>query len=167
MYAAIGSYIARIWRLMAFRFPGYPPTWAPWLLAVAAYVNFFTHHYLPDIRLGLFAASGVMFARAWCEFTPDRTPRRMPLLLGFLLVALFIWIAENVGTFTSAWRYPSQHEGWAVVPLSKLGAWYLLMLLSFVLVSALHRTKLLPLRGSSREAGEGASALKVRLAPGE
>jgi uncharacterized membrane protein YoaT (DUF817 family) len=155
MYAAIGSYIARIWRLLDFRFPGYPPLWAPWLLALAAYLNFFTHHYVTDVRNVLFAVSVLMFGRTWCMFTPDRTPRRMPLLLGFLLVALFIWIAENVGTFAAAWSYPDQRDGWRLVSLGKLGAWYLLMLLSFVLVTL---TKMLPRRGSSRAAGEGASA---------
>lgn len=141
MYAAIGSYIARIWRLMEFRFDGYPPLWGPWLLAVAAYVNFFTHHYVLDVRNALFVLSIMMFAPTWCVFTPDRTPRRMPILLGFLLVALFIWIAENVGTFTAAWRYPDQHGDWRPVSLGKLGAWYLLMLLSFVLVSLVHRPR--------------------------
>ncbi|WP_337186918.1 DUF817 domain-containing protein [Phenylobacterium sp.] len=141
MYAAIGSYIARIWRLMDFRFPGYPPLWAPWLLALAAYVNFFTHHYVVDVRIALFGLSLMMFSRTWVVFTPGRRPRRMPLLLGFVLVALFIWIAENVGTFTAAWTYPDQAGGWRPVGLGKLGAWYLLMLLSFVLVSLLHRPR--------------------------
>lgn len=141
MYAAIGSYIARIWRLMEFRFVAYPPPWAPALLAVAAYVNFFTHHYVTDIRNVLFVLSVMLFARTWVVFTPDRTPRRMPLLLGFVLVALFIWIAENVGTFAAAWTYPDQRGGWRPVGLGKLGAWYLLMLLSFVLVSLVHRPR--------------------------
>jgi uncharacterized membrane protein YoaT (DUF817 family) len=59
----------------------------------------------------------------------------MPMLLGAVLVALFIWIAENVGTFSRAWLYPSQHAAWAPVSLAKIGAWYLLMIISFVLVS--------------------------------
>lgn len=141
MYAAIGSYIARIWRLMALQFVGYPPVWGPWLLALAAYLNFFTHHYVLDVRNALFVLSVMLFAPTWCVFTPDRTPRRMPLLAGFVLVALFIWIAENVGTFTAAWVYPAQREGWRPVGLGKLGAWYLLMLLSFVLVSVVHRPR--------------------------
>jgi uncharacterized membrane protein YoaT (DUF817 family) len=62
----------------------------------------------------------------------------MPLLLGFLLVALFIWIAENVGTWSRAWIYPRQANGWTPVSISKLGAWYLLMIISFVLVSFVH-----------------------------
>lgn len=138
MYGAIGSYIARALRLFEIRFIRWPPPWAPWLLAVASYVNFFSHHYLPDIRWGLYGASALMFARSWFTFTPDRKARRMPVLLGLALVALFIWFAENIGTFTSAWIYPSQRDGWALVPIGKLGAWYLLILLSFVLVTIVH-----------------------------
>ena len=48
----------------------------------------------------------------------------LALMLGLVLVALFIWFAENIGTFTSAWIYPSQRHGWAPVPVGKLGAWY-------------------------------------------
>jgi uncharacterized membrane protein YoaT (DUF817 family) len=138
MYGAIGSYIARIMRLFEIRFIRWPSHWAPWALAVASYINFFTHHYVIDIRWGLYAASGLLFWRSWFTFTPDRTARRMPVLMGLVLVALFIWFAENIGTFTSAWIYPSQRHGWALVPISKLGAWYLLILLSFVLVTIVH-----------------------------
>jgi uncharacterized membrane protein YoaT (DUF817 family) len=141
MYAAIGSYIARIWRLFDVRFERHPPLWTAWALAISAYLNFFSHHYLPDIRLGLFALSAILFGRTGFVFTPDRTPRRMPMILGLLLVALFIWIAENLGTFAAAWTYPSQHGGWRMVPLTKLGAWYLLILLSYVLVTIIHRPK--------------------------
>ena len=35
MYAAVGSYIARVWRIFDFRFSHYPPTWVTWLLAIA------------------------------------------------------------------------------------------------------------------------------------
>lgn len=139
MYACIGSYIARATRLFELKYINYPPLWTTWLLAVLAYINFFTHHYTIDIRLGLFAFSVFIFWRGWFVFTPDRTPRRMPMLMGLLLVALFIWFAENLGTFAAAWVYPSQRDGWHMVPIDKLGAWYLLMLLSFVLVSLVHK----------------------------
>jgi uncharacterized membrane protein YoaT (DUF817 family) len=138
MYAAVGSYIARVWRIFGFRFPGYPPRWTSWLLAVAIYVNFFAHHWLPDIRLALFAATGLLFWRTRVCFTVWREERWMPLLLGWLLVALFIWLAENVGTFSRAWMYPGQEDGWELVSPAKLGAWYLLMIISFVLVEAVH-----------------------------
>lgn len=138
MYACIGSYIARATRLFELRYINYPPLWSTWLLAILAYVNFFTHHYTIDIRVGLFVFSALIFGRAWFVFTPDRKARRMPMLAGLILVALFIWIAENLGTFAAAWVYPSQRDGWHLVPLDKLGAWYLLMLLSFVLTTLVH-----------------------------
>jgi len=139
MYACVGSYIARITRLFEVKWVNYPPIWTTWVLALAAYVNFFTHHYTIDIRLGLFAFSVLIFWRTWFTFTPDRKPRFMPMLIGALLVSLFIWFAENLGTFAAAWVYPSQRDGWHVVPIEKMGAWYLLLLLSFVLVTLVHK----------------------------
>lgn len=139
MYACVGSYIARIWRLFDVTFVRYPPLWTTHVLAVLIYANFFTHHYVTDIRLGLFALSALLFGRTWFLFTPDETPRRMPMLIGALLVSLFIWFAENLGTFAGAWIYPSQAAGWRMVPIEKMGAWYLLMLISFVLVTLVHR----------------------------
>ncbi|MGE0596454.1 MAG: DUF817 domain-containing protein [Hyphomonadaceae bacterium] len=144
MYACVGSYIARIWRLFEVRFVNYPPLWTTWALALLAYANFFTHHYTIDIRNALFAFSVLIFWRTWFTFTPDRVPRRMPFLMGALLVSLFIWFAENLGTFAAAWVYPSQQDGWRLVPIDKMGAWYLLMLLSFVLVTLVHRPQPAP-----------------------
>jgi uncharacterized membrane protein YoaT (DUF817 family) len=138
MYACVGSYIARATRLLGMTYTNYPPIWATWVLAGLAYANFFSHHFLPDIRLALFALSAVLFWRTRVWFTPNQKPRWMPLLLGFGLVSFFIWLAENVGTFTGTWLYPHQNSGWHLVPLTKMGAWYLLMLLSFVLVSLVH-----------------------------
>ena len=141
MYAAVGSYIARVWRIFDFRFSGYPPAWASWMLALAIYVNFFAHHWLPDVRLILFAVTALLFGRTWVHFRPWREHRKMPLLVGFGLVALFIWFAENIGTFANAWRYPSQHQGWHMVSIQKLGSWYLLMIISFVLVALVQRVR--------------------------
>lgn len=139
MYAAVGSYIARVWRIFEFRFDRFPPLWAQGLLAGAVYVNFFAHHWTFDIRLGLFAAAAILYLRTVVWFRPDEVHRPMPLLAGFLLVALFIWFAENLATFAHAWSYPGQEDGWEMVSFSKLGSWYLLMIISFVLVATVHR----------------------------
>lgn len=139
MYAAVGSYIARVQRIFRIRVRAYPPLWTTWLLAGAIYINFFAHHWLPDVRLVLFAATAVLFARARFWFTADRARRSMPMLPGFGLVALFIWFAENLGTFARAWTYPGQAAGWEMVSLAKLGSWFLLMIVSVVLVSIVHR----------------------------
>lgn len=141
MYACVGSYIARVWRIFDFRFPHYPPAAWSYALAVAVYVNFFAHHWLPDVRLLLFAAMGLLFWRTRVIFRVWRENRSMPLLLGWFLVALFIWFAENIATFSRAWIYPSQEAGWTLVSPAKLGAWYLLMYISFVLVAAVHRVR--------------------------
>ena len=139
MYSAVGSYLARVWRIFEFRFSSYPPRWATVLLVIGIYVNFFTHHFLPDARWVLVAASFLLYWRVWVYFKVDKVHRRMPLLLGFTLVALFIWIAENIATYTRVWIYPSQSSVWHLVPLTKLVAWFLLMMLSFVLVSLVNR----------------------------
>ncbi|NJC42646.1 uncharacterized membrane protein YoaT (DUF817 family) [Brevundimonas alba] len=139
MYAAVGSYIARVQRIFHIRVRRWPPLWATWALAAAIYVNFFAHHWLVDVRLALFAATAVLFGRGWFYFTADRVRRRMPLLLGFFLVALFIWLAENLATFGRAWAYPGQADGWEMVGVDKLGSWFLLMIISIVLVSIVHR----------------------------
>ncbi|MEP6899004.1 MAG: DUF817 domain-containing protein [Rhodanobacter sp.] len=138
MYASIGSYLARAWRLFDFRFTRHPPFVATVVLAMAIYVNFFTHHYLPDFRWLLFVALAWLFGPCRVHFRVRRVHRRMPLLLGFVLVALFIWFAENVGTLSKAWLYPAQRHGWHMVPPGKLGAWLLLMVISYVMVSAIH-----------------------------
>jgi len=63
MYASVGSYIARVIRIFDMTFAPYPPFWVTVIVASAIYVNFFTHHFGPDIRLGLFAATVVIFGR--------------------------------------------------------------------------------------------------------
>ncbi len=136
MYACVGSYMARVWRIFDFRFDRFPPLRWQALLAVLIYLNFFTHHFGPDIRIGLFLASAVLYGPGMIWFRADEEHRAMPLIIGLFLVALFIWFAENIGTFAHAWTYPSQQEGWKFVSVAKLGSWYLLMLISFVLVAS-------------------------------
>jgi uncharacterized membrane protein YoaT (DUF817 family) len=146
MYAAVGSYIARISRIFDMRYTHYPPLWATVVLCVAIYVNFFAHHFVPDIRYGLFAATALLYWRTFVHYRVFRYRLKMPLLVGFLLVALFIWFAENIGTWSRTWLYPGQEAGWTRVPIGKLGAWYLLMIISYVLVTLVHRPQ--PLTGN-------------------
>ena len=138
MYACVGSYMARIQRIFDIRFTRYPPVWATVLLAAAIYVNFFSHHFMLDLRYGLFAVLVVLYWRSFMHYRVFRFRHAMPMLLAFLLVALFIWAAENIGTWSRAWIYPDQADGWTPVSWSKLGSWYLLMLISVVLVTLVH-----------------------------
>jgi uncharacterized membrane protein YoaT (DUF817 family) len=139
MYASVGSYIARISRIFDMRYTSYPPLWTTLLLAAAIYINFFAHHFVVDLRYALFAATALLYLRTIVHYRVFRFRHRMPLLVGFLLVALFIWFAENIGTWSRAWIYPGQADAWTPVSIQKLGAWYLLMIISFVLVTLVHR----------------------------
>ena len=141
MYASVGSYIARVVRIFDMRFAPYPPFWATALLAAAIYGNFFAHHFLPDIRLGLFAATILLFARTRIWFRIHDRHWWMPLPLAALLAALALWIAENLGTATGTWLYSGQLSGQAV-SLAKLGSWYLLLYVAFVTVTLVSRRAL-------------------------
>lgn len=135
MYASVGSYIARVWRLFDFRFTRHPSVPATLALSAAIYANFFADHYGFDMRLGLIGVTALLFGRTTIHFRIWRSHRAMPLALGFVLVALFIWFGENIGTASHAWLYPRQMQGWAMVPWSKLSSWVLLMIISYTLVA--------------------------------
>jgi uncharacterized membrane protein YoaT (DUF817 family) len=65
----------------------------------------------------------------------------MPLNLAFLLIAFFIWVAENISTYLGAWQYPSQVHGWAIVSTGKITSWFLMVIISFILVAYLKHFK--------------------------
>ena len=138
MYSCIGSYLCRVWRLFDFRFSRHPRPSSLIAFSVASYANFFTHHFMPDLRLLLFAAAGLMFGRTTIYFKVWHNYRSMPLLLGLVMVSLFIWFSENIGTFTKTWIYPSQRHGWSMVSFDKLGSWFLLLIISYTLVSLIN-----------------------------
>jgi len=139
MYSCIGSYICRAWTLFHFEFRAHPSTGWLALLSVAIYANFFTHHYMPDMRWALFLAAAVLFARTRVYFVNWREYRWMPLLLGLVLVTSFIWLAENVGTFTKTWLYPNQRDVWSMVSAGKFGSWFLLLIISYTLVALIKK----------------------------
>ena len=90
MYACVGSYMARILRIFDITFTRYPPVWMTVVLAVAIYVNFFSHHFIFDFRWLLFAVVLLLYGRSTMHYRVFRFEHRMPMLLAFLLVALFI-----------------------------------------------------------------------------
>jgi uncharacterized membrane protein YoaT (DUF817 family) len=135
MYAAVGSYMVRVYRLHELRFTRYPRVWLTTLVAAAIYVNFFSHHFIADLRWVLLALVVLLWGRTIMHFRVWRARLRAPLLAVFAGVALFIWIAENVATWGGAWLYPHQQGGWELVSPQKLIAWFLLMIISVVMVT--------------------------------
>lgn len=160
MYASVGSYMARVIRNFDMRFDPYPPFWATVLLAVAIYVNFFAHHYLPDLRVGLFAATVLLYGRTRVWFRVDRERRWMPLPLAALLSSLALRVAENVGTATGTWLYSGQVSG-EMVSLAKLGSWYLLLYVAFVTVTLVSRSALGPGQTSPRHQSSATTRTEV------
>jgi uncharacterized membrane protein YoaT (DUF817 family) len=141
MYAAVGSYMARVIRIFDMAFAPYPPFWTTVLLAGAIYVNFFAHHVLPDARYLLMVATVLLFARTCVWFTLNRTRRWMPLPVAAFLTSIFLWLAENIGTTTNTWLYTGQTTV-DMVSLSKMGSWYLLLYVSFTTVTLVTRSAL-------------------------
>ena len=142
LYAAVGSYISRAFIFLKLSYEHFPAYFHIWILAVFTYLNFFTHHFFYDIRYLLFIYIVIIFFRTKVHFQVYRARRTMPFLLTVVLTALFVWIAENIGTFTHIWLYPSQIEQWHFVSFNKIGSWFLLLILSFALVSIVYRNKL-------------------------
>jgi uncharacterized membrane protein YoaT (DUF817 family) len=141
MYASVASYICQAWRRLELQFHNWPTTPICVLIGAAIYINFFTNYKLPDIRWYLFAAIFWIFRSSYVTFLTNGPTRRMPMLLAFLLIAFFIWFAENAATFLSAWHYPHQHHGWKPVYLQKLSSWFLLVIVSIIIVAELKRAK--------------------------
>jgi uncharacterized membrane protein YoaT (DUF817 family) len=141
MYAAVASYFVQGWRLLEVRLEGYPSHALSLLLALAIYANFFTHHYITDLRWALAVAVLWLFRGTKVWFTPLERPRWMPLPLAFVLVGFFVWIAENVSTYFGAWVYPHQLAGWQLVGFGKMTSWSLLVIVTFILVADLKHVK--------------------------
>jgi uncharacterized membrane protein YoaT (DUF817 family) len=141
MYAAVASYMCQAWRIMHLRLTGYPPHTLSLLVGAAIYINFFTHHYIGDYRWWLAGTVLVVFAKTRVHFTVVEKERTMPLVLSFVLIGFFVWVAENVSTFFGAWVYPNQKETWAVVSAGKISSWALLVIVTFILVSDLKHVR--------------------------
>jgi len=133
MYGSVGSFIARAIRVFDMRFSNYPKLWMTGVLAVAIYINFFSHHYIWDLRTLIFVAAAALYFRTFVFFRVDERTLSMPFLLAGTLTSFFLWLAENIGTFTHTWSYPGR--GWHLVSIQKMGAWGLLLIISFVTVS--------------------------------
>lgn len=141
MYASVGSYIVQAWRLFDLRIRHHPPYALAAGIAMLIYANFFTHHYIGDYRWYLAACALGLYARTGVIYRPLDRDRQMPLMLGFVLIGFFIWLAENIGTFWGVWRYPNQLGAWSIVHLSKWSSWSLLVIMTFTIVASLKHMK--------------------------
>lgn len=141
MYASVASYICQAWRRLDLRMVYWPKAGYAVLLCVLIYGNFFTHHFLWDMRWILKLMLFLVFFRTVVFFTVNKKMLKMPMVLAFFLIGFFIWIAENIVTFYGAWTYPNQEEVWSIVDIGKISSWFLLCVISVIIVAQLKRVK--------------------------
>jgi len=137
MYASVGSYVCQAWRWFNLKVKNWPPSWQTIIISALIYFNFFTHHYFFDFRWLITVLLLLVFWNTMVTFNTNGQIRKMPIVLAYLLIGFFIWLAENMATFLGAWKYASQHDGWKMVDLGKISSWFLLIVLSIVIVTQL------------------------------
>lgn len=134
MYASVGSYVCQAWRLFQVRLEHWPGIVAAALISLAIYLNFFTHHFMYDLRWVITVLLVLIFWKTKIVYTTTNAERKIPLVLVFLLLGILIWVGENIATYLGAWKYAAQHEGWKMVSVGKISSWFLLVVLSVVIV---------------------------------
>ncbi|RPF50084.1 DUF817 domain-containing protein [Aquisalibacillus elongatus] len=149
MYASVASYLCQAWRRLELKLINWPRPYIVIPLAAAIYLNFFTHHFWIDIRWWLLGLVIIVFWKSWVRYKVGRINYRMPIVLSFILIGFFIWVAENIATYFGAWEYPYQSEVWSLVHLGKVSSWLLLIIVSFFIVAVLKQIKHYPTRESS------------------
>ncbi|MGE7839969.1 DUF817 domain-containing protein [Lysinibacillus sp. NPDC093712] len=137
MYASVASYICQAWRRFDLKIINWPRSYVAIPLGVMIYLNFFTHHFIYDVRWLLMAALFVVFYRTVVQFTVRHNHYKMPIVVSFLLIGFFIWIAENIATYFGAWSYPNQEVAWTIVHFGKISSWFLLVVISIMIVAQL------------------------------
>ncbi|MBC2171467.1 DUF817 domain-containing protein [Listeria booriae] len=137
MYSSVASYICQAWKRFDLTVTNWPKSGLVITLCTAIYLNFFTHHYIWDLRYILIIAVLLLFLHTTVFFTVGDKRLHMPLSLSFLLIAFFIWVAENIASFFGAWYYPNQEVTWHLVGFGKITSWYLLIIISIMIIAEL------------------------------
>ncbi|AKF96019.1 DUF817 domain-containing protein [Brevibacillus laterosporus] len=134
MYASVASYICHAWRRFHLKMNNWPKYKWTIPLGVMIYLNFFTHHFILDFRWILTILLFIVFFKTYVQFTVRNNTYKMSLPLSFFLIGFFIWIAENIATFFGAWQYPNQQDSWSLVHIGKISSWFLLVVISIMIV---------------------------------
>lgn len=141
MYASVASYICQAWHRMDLKFFNWPGNYITYPIAAAIYINFFTHHFTIDIRYAIIASLFIFFRKTYVTFKVNEAEYKMNIIVAFLLIGFFIWIAENVSTYLGAWQYPDQAKQWRLVHPGKITSWFLLVIISIIIVANLKLIK--------------------------
>lgn len=137
MYSAVGSYISRAQDYLQLTYRNYPNRTYVLILCVVIYLNFFLHHYIYDLRYIILCIIVILFFHTRVEYKVYKKVRSMHFLMTAFLTSVMIWFAENISTFYKIWLYPNQIHSWKWVSLSKITSWFLLLIVSFGVISTL------------------------------
>lgn len=141
MYASVASYLCQAWRRLDIKIEGWPPNYAARILGALIYINFFTNHFIPDLRYVIAVPIIYYFRKSTVYFRLKDSVYHMPVILSFMLIGFFIWLAENVATRLGAWKYAYQHNNWTIVNYQKISSWDFLVIVSFIIVAELKLLK--------------------------
>ena len=128
MYAAVGSYLCQAWRRFDLRVTYYPA-----LATTARGRRRSTRTSSPTTGSSTSACCSPSSGCSVLRRTHGALHRRRRAATGcrwplsFVLIGLFLWLAENLATFLDAWKYPGQVDVWEAVHTSKIGSWALLV----------------------------------------
>lgn len=135
MYSSVGSYISRLWKKFNLNFENFPSLSLMFCLAVLSYINFFSHHYIFDFRYVLLVIIIYFYYKTKVSFIPFyRKTYKVNLLFFLGIIAILLWLIENISTAMNFWVYYNQTEKWQMVNFSIIISWFLLIHFSFVLV---------------------------------
>lgn len=137
MYASVASYICQAWKNFNLSLYKWPDKWKLCLIGVVIYLNFFLNHFVPDARYLIKIILVILFWHTIIYYEINNKYYRVPIILCFLFFGVLLWVAENIATYYGIWKYPYQSSVWKIVSLSKLSSWFLLVIISFILVAFL------------------------------
>jgi uncharacterized membrane protein YoaT (DUF817 family) len=141
MYASVASYMCQAWRRFNLKLYSWPGHRIARVIGALIYLNFFSNHFITDVRYLIGLLILFFFRKAVVKFHIENRAYKMPVILSFLLIGFFIWLAENIATRLGAWKYAYQHETWAMVNSQKISSWAFLVIVSFIIITELKLLK--------------------------
>lgn len=141
MYASVASYMCQAWRRLNLQILNWPGHTITRTIGALIYLNFFSNHFIIDVRYAIGLLILIFFRRSVVVYYLGSKPYRMPVIVSFMLIGFFIWLAENIATRLGAWKYAYQHNAWQVVNYQKISSWMLLVIVSFIIVAELKLLK--------------------------
>lgn len=141
MYASVASYMCQAWRRLDLQIQNWPNRYVTRTIGILIYLNFFSNHFMPDVRYGIGVLILYFFRQSVVVFYLKGKPYSISTILSFMLIGFVIWLAENIATRLGAWRYAYQHHTWAVVNYQKISSWAFLVIVSFIIVAELKLLK--------------------------